>query len=158
MDQIKTGRLIAELRKQKNLTQEELGKKLGVTNKTVSRWENGNYMPDVETLRLLAAEFQVSMEELLDGVLISEREERPVKKESFTQEERNAFWKQNWKRENRSWIILAGIFVIIGMPACYLLHKYMLGAAVILAAVILRIFFYNKMMAYVERNAYKLKD
>ena len=56
MDQIKTGKLIASLRKEANLTQEELGRKLGVSNKTVSRWENGNYMPDVETLRLLSKE------------------------------------------------------------------------------------------------------
>ena len=41
MDQVKTGKFIAELRREKGLTQEMLGKKLGVTNKTVSRWENG---------------------------------------------------------------------------------------------------------------------
>ena len=45
MDQIKIGKFIAALRKEKGLTQEKLGEKLGVTNKTVSRWENGNYMP-----------------------------------------------------------------------------------------------------------------
>lgn len=47
MDQIKIGKFIAALRKDKGMTQEQLGEKLGVTNKTVSRWENGNYMPDV---------------------------------------------------------------------------------------------------------------
>lgn len=44
MDQIKIGKFIAALRKDKGLTQEQLGEKLGVTNKTISRWENGNYM------------------------------------------------------------------------------------------------------------------
>ena len=44
MDQYKIGRFIAEKRKQKNLTQEALGEKVGVTNKTVSRWETGRYM------------------------------------------------------------------------------------------------------------------
>ena len=53
MDQIKIGRFIAALRKESGLTQEQLGEKLGVTNKTISRWENGNYMPDVEMLSLL---------------------------------------------------------------------------------------------------------
>lgn len=38
------------------MTQEQLGEKLGVTNKTISRWENGNYMPDVEMLSLLSKE------------------------------------------------------------------------------------------------------
>ena len=60
MDQIKIGKFIAALRKEKGLTQEKLGEKLGVTNKTVSRWENGNYMPDVEMLSLLSEEFGVS--------------------------------------------------------------------------------------------------
>lgn len=54
MDQIKIGKFIAALRKDKGLTQEQLGEKLGVTNKTISRWENGNYMPDVEMLSLLS--------------------------------------------------------------------------------------------------------
>jgi transcriptional regulator with XRE-family HTH domain len=49
------------------MTQEQLGEKLGVTNKTVSRWENGNYMPDVEKLSLLSKEFGVSITELISG-------------------------------------------------------------------------------------------
>lgn len=60
MDQIKIGKIIAALRKEKGLTQEQLGEKLGVTNKTISRWENGNYTPDVEMLALLSKEFGVS--------------------------------------------------------------------------------------------------
>ena len=42
MDMIKMGSFLAELRKEHNLTQAELGEKLGVTNKTISRWETGN--------------------------------------------------------------------------------------------------------------------
>lgn len=67
MDQIKIGKFIAALRKEKGLTQEQLGEKLGVTNKTVSRWENGNYMPDVEMLLLLSKEFGISINELISG-------------------------------------------------------------------------------------------
>lgn len=67
MDQIKTGKFIATLRKEKELTQEQLGEKLGVTNKTISRWENGNYMPDIEMLSLLSKEFDVSINELISG-------------------------------------------------------------------------------------------
>ena len=43
MDQMKIGKFIAVLRKEKGMTQEQLGEKLGVTNKTIFRWENGNY-------------------------------------------------------------------------------------------------------------------
>ena len=67
MDQIKIGKFIATLRKEKDLTQEQLGEKLGVTNKTISRWENGNYMPDIEMLSLLSKEFDVSINELISG-------------------------------------------------------------------------------------------
>ena len=54
MNQNQIGKFIAELRKNKHMTQAELGEKLGVTNKTVSRWENGNYMPDLSLLAQLA--------------------------------------------------------------------------------------------------------
>ena len=43
------------------------GRSIGVTNKTISRWENGNYMPDVEMLSLLSKEFGVSINELISG-------------------------------------------------------------------------------------------
>ncbi|MBQ9937985.1 MAG: helix-turn-helix transcriptional regulator, partial [Oscillospiraceae bacterium] len=67
MDQIKVGKFIAQLRKEKGITQEELGRRIGVTNKTVSRWENGNYMPDIEMLQLLSEQFGVTIEELIAG-------------------------------------------------------------------------------------------
>ena len=47
MNMQKIGSFLAELRKEKNLTQDELGAQIGVTNKTISRWETGNYLPPV---------------------------------------------------------------------------------------------------------------
>lgn len=76
MDQIKIGKFIATLRRQSGLTQEKLGEKIGVTNKTISPWENGNYMPDIEMLQLLAKEFNVSINELLAGQKMSDEEFR----------------------------------------------------------------------------------
>lgn len=67
MDQGKTGRYIARLRRDAGLTQQALGWQLGVSNKTVSRWETGRYLPDIDLLRQLAQFFGVSMEELLAG-------------------------------------------------------------------------------------------
>ena len=67
MDQGKIGAFIAQLRRERGWTQEELGERLGVTNKTVSRWENGNYMPSIELLALMGREFDVSLNELLEG-------------------------------------------------------------------------------------------
>lgn len=67
MDQYKIGRFIAEKRKQKNMTQEMLGEKVGVTNKTVSRWETGRYMPDLDTIPALCSELGITVNELLSG-------------------------------------------------------------------------------------------
>ena len=59
MDTIKIGNFLAELRKEQGLTQEALGEKIGVTNKTVSRWENGNYLPPVEMLQELSKLYNI---------------------------------------------------------------------------------------------------
>ncbi|MBR1540481.1 MAG: helix-turn-helix transcriptional regulator [Clostridia bacterium] len=67
MDTIKIGKFIAENRKAKKLTQEQLAEKLGVTAKTISRWENGNYMPDISLLKPLSTELGVSLNDLLSG-------------------------------------------------------------------------------------------
>lgn len=67
MDQKRIGQFIAQLRQEKGLTQAQLGQRLGVTNKTVSRWENGNYMPDVSLLTPLARELGAGVNELLAG-------------------------------------------------------------------------------------------
>ena len=64
MDVQKIGAFLAELRKERNLTQDELGMQIGVTNKTISRWENGNYLPPVEMLQILSNKFDVSINEI----------------------------------------------------------------------------------------------
>lgn len=71
MDMQKIGKFLTELRKSKSLTQDELGEKIGVTNKTVSRWENGNYLPPVEILQILSNFYDVSINELLSGERLS---------------------------------------------------------------------------------------
>ena len=72
MDQVKIGKFIAQCRNEKNITQEELGEKLGVTNKTISRWENGHYLPDIEMMQLLSKEFSISINELISGEKIND--------------------------------------------------------------------------------------
>ena len=67
MDTLKIGKFISLKRKEKNMTQEELARILGVTNKTVSRWENGNYMPDLSLLKPLSETLGVSLNALLSG-------------------------------------------------------------------------------------------
>jgi len=74
MNQEQIGKFIAELRKEKNMTQEELAEKLGVTDKSISRWENGKTMPDISLLNLLADEFNLSIPELLKGRRMTKEE------------------------------------------------------------------------------------
>lgn len=70
----KIGAFIALNRKLKGLTQEQLGEKLGVSNKTVSRWENGNYMPDLSLLEPLSNELGITLNELLAGEKIEKED------------------------------------------------------------------------------------
>ena len=67
MDMVKMGSFLAELRKEQKLTQAELGEKLGVTNKTVSRWETGTYVPPVEILEELSRLYGLTINEILSG-------------------------------------------------------------------------------------------
>ncbi len=58
MNQEKIGKFISELRKENNMTQEQLAEKMGVTDKSISRWENGKTMPDLSMLPILANELK----------------------------------------------------------------------------------------------------
>ncbi|MCI9459994.1 MAG: helix-turn-helix domain-containing protein [Clostridia bacterium] len=83
MDMQKIGRFLAELRREKNLTQNELGEQIGVTNKTVSRWENGNYLPPVEMLQILSKFFDVSINEILNGERINDSDYKDISEQNI---------------------------------------------------------------------------
>lgn len=67
MDQQKIGVFLKELRKEKGITQEQLADKFNVSSRTVSRWENGNNMPDLDILIEVADFYDVGLRELLNG-------------------------------------------------------------------------------------------
>ena len=169
MDQIKTGKFIATLRKEKELTQEQLGEKLGVTNKTISRWENGNYMPDIEMLSLLSKEFDVSINELISGerLLLDDFKKAAdnnlvtaLNNSAFTLKEKITFFKKKWLREHIATIVLC-IVVWIGIMLWVALklqdkNSYaLLGATGSILAMLFYVVLYNRMMAYVENHAYR---
>lgn len=81
MDQIKMGKFICELRKEKGLTQKEIGDKLNITDNSVSKWERGINSPDIYLLGPLSEIFGVSIKELLNG-------ERSIKKKVKKEETR----------------------------------------------------------------------
>lgn len=70
MDQIKIGKFIAECRKKNNLTQMQLAEKLNITDRSISKWENGKGMPDSSIMLDLCSELQISVNELLSGKVL----------------------------------------------------------------------------------------
>ena len=67
MDQYITGAAIKQLREQKKMTQSELASELGVSDKSVSKWETGRGYPDITLLEPIAQTFGISIAELLSG-------------------------------------------------------------------------------------------
>ena len=72
MNQEKIGKFILECRKEKKLTQAELAEKLGVTDKSISNWENGRNMPDLSLFKLLCELLDISINDLISGEKVSE--------------------------------------------------------------------------------------
>lgn len=162
MDPVEIGRFLAVLRKEHNLTQEQLGQKLGVTNKTVSRWENGNYLPPVEILQDLSELYRITINEILSGQRLSgdayqqmaEENIKSVMASSFTLKEKIAFYKKKWVKDHIISIVL-GILVLISLLFWGILHKNIIW---IIVSWIAYLIFYaiqrNRMMIYVESRAF----
>lgn len=83
MEQEKIGRFIAETRKKKKLTQSELAEKLGVTDRSVSNWENGKNMPDLSLFKPLCDILEISINELMSGEKIDNKEYSKRLEENF---------------------------------------------------------------------------
>lgn len=109
MDPKGTGKFIAKLRKEKNLTQIQLAEKLQVTNKAVSKWETGNGYPDIDSLLALSKVFDVSVNELLSGKrLRSPRAERDAQKAVAAE-----FLQTEKKRRHSKWTIIGLTLLIV---------------------------------------------
>lgn len=118
MDIQKIGVFLSELRKEKNLTQDELGEQIGVTNKTVSRWENGNYLPPVEMLQILSKFYDVSINEILNGERINDSDYKNISEENVKSalNRSNAIIRKHKKIMN--WIIavvVALLYILISL-------------------------------------------
>lgn len=172
MNQIKTGKFIAALRKEKGMTQEQLGERLCVTNKTISRWENGNYMPNVEMMSLLSKEFGVSINEIIVGERLGAEDFKKaadnnlvtaLNNSTFTLKDKITFFKKKWLREHIATFVLCavawiGIMVLLTSKARGNDILPVLGAVGGLLAVLFYVVLYNRMMAYVENRAYQNSD
>lgn len=163
MDLVKIGKFIAELRKEKNLTQEELGEKLGVTNKTISRWETGTYMVPADILLAMSQLFDVSVNEILSGKRLSIQEYKQkadeniiaaLKRDDFTLKERIEYYKKKWKKDHKLLTIFLIITWIMIMVFGIIKKNIVLCGLTPMLAVIFYGYWNNSMMSYVEKNAF----
>ena len=83
MEQEKTGKFIAECRKNKKMTQEQLAEKIGVTRKSISRWENGISMPDYSVLDILCKTLNISINELYYGTKLEQENYKDLSEKSL---------------------------------------------------------------------------
>ena len=119
MDQIKIGKFIAECRKKNNLTQMQLAEKLNITDRAISKWENGKAMPDSSIMLDLCNILKISVNELLSGEMIS-MENKNEKQEQLlldmakeTEEKNKIIWTSMWVIMIVSMISLfAGSFIV----------------------------------------------
>jgi len=163
MDLVLIGKFISELRKEKGMTQEKLGEKIGVTNKTVSRWETGTYLPPADALLAMSELFSVSINEILSGRKLSEGEYRQAAEEnltqavshsSFTLEEKIEYYKMKWLKEHVAAMALWGICIVAVLAAGIAFRNCLLSGSAIVLLALAHGWRNNAMMAYVERNAY----
>ena len=121
MDQIKTGQFIKTCRKEKNLTQREVAEKLNISEKTVSKWETGNGLPEVSLMLPLCELLEISVNELLSGEKLDEK--RYVEKA-----EQNIISLMDEKAQAKKHLIFAVIIAVVTLVAGFtliLFAKYM---------------------------------
>ena len=108
MNQDKIGKFIAKKRKEKNLTQIQFAEKLGVSDRSVSNWENGKNMPDMSLFLIISKELNITINDLMSGEIVE-------KKEYQQKFEENIIYTidKKVKKENRLLkIILLTLFII----------------------------------------------
>lgn len=110
MNQEKIGKFIAECRRQRKLTQSELGEKLGVTEKSISNWENGRNMPDLSLFKPLCEELNISLNDLMSGEKVKEKEYREKLEENII----NTIDYSNKKIESRN-VFIGLILIVFGV-------------------------------------------
>lgn len=114
MDQIKIGEFLKELRKEKGLTQEQFAEQFNVSRRSVSRWEIGNNMPDLDTLIEVADYYEIDLRELLDGERKSEKMNEELKETVLKVAEYSSNEKEvKRKRLNRCFIISGICFLLV---------------------------------------------
>ena len=117
MNQIIIGKFILQKRKEKNLTQEELAEKLGVSNKTISKWENGKCMPDYSVIKNLCEELEITVAELMDG---ENAEDKSVR--TYDEEQIMDLLKRTQDLEKQKNLLYGILLIVMGIALQALSH------------------------------------
>ena len=166
MDMQKIGAFLAELRKERKLTQEDLGEKIGVTNKTVSRWENGNYLPPVEILQLLSSFYNVSINEILSGKRLNDAQYKENAEKNIVTALNNSTASFNDKSRayRKTWLkkhcfeLAAEIFCLLSLLICGAVFDNKLLEFGCLCALIYSWWIDSRINEYVSKNIFKEKE
>ena len=117
MNQMATGKFISQKRKEKSLTQEQLAEKLGVSNKTVSKWETGKCMPDYSVVKTLCDELEITVAELMDG---EKSEETSVR--TYDEEQIMDLLKKTQNLEKQKELLYGILLIVMGIALQALSH------------------------------------
>ncbi len=162
MDQVKIGKLIAQCRKEKKLTQKDLANLLGVTDKSVSKWECGGCLPDVSLYKELCNILGITLNEFFSGEKIADENYKEkaddnlyiaLESSVFSLKDRINYFKKKWEKEHffilTIWMLIIVFFIIFGfikdngLQYLFMIIGFISGIAE-----------NNRMMAYIEKNAY----
>ena len=124
MNQTAIGSYIARKRKEQNLTQEQLAEQLGVSNKTISKWENGKCMPDYSIIEQLCKELSVTLPELMDGEDAAEDSVRVYDDEQILD-----LLRRTQELERQKGILYGVLLVVLGI-ACNAMSGTVTGSEV----------------------------
>lgn len=163
MDLTIIGKFISELRKEKGWTQEQLGEKISVTNKTISRWETGTYLPPADALLAMSSLFDVSINEILTGkrLTVEEYKEtaesnlaKAISESSFTLKEKLEYYQKKWLKDHIAVMVCLGVCILALLIAGLVLHESLIGYLAMLLLVLAHGWRNNAMMAYAEKKVY----
>lgn len=120
MNQEKIGKFIQEKRKEKKITQEKLAERLGVTEKSVSNWENGRNMPDLSLFKPLCDELGITINDLMSGEVVKGEELKEKAEDNLL----NTIIYSNEKIKNNNnlislFIIIFGLIIVISAFAIF---------------------------------------
>lgn len=165
MNQEEIGRFICEMRKIKKMTQMELASELGVTDKAISKWENGRCLPDVSLFKRLCEVLDISLNELFAAKKIGEKEYKKIADENlynalensvFTIKERLEYFKKKWQKEHAFELTIKMLLIILFIIISFVKDLGFQYIAIILGFVI-AVSENNRMMAYIENHVYGSK-